>query len=88
MIAALPSGTGTPPAGGLGYHGFTLLIRRAGQTDQTLVAYRAVVAAPGTESRPYRLDPGRTIERFLLETGRATLAAAEVAAVDADLAAK
>jgi len=86
-IAALPNTTGTPPQGGLGYHGFTLLVDRPGQADETLVAYRGTVAAQGVGASTYRIDGGRTVERLLLETGRSTLAAHEVAAVEADLAA-
>ena len=87
-IEALPAAAGTPPQGGLGYHGFVLVIRRAGQADQTLVAYHGTVAEPGAAPRPYRSDRGRTIERSLLDVGRSRLAATEIAAVEADLAAK
>jgi len=84
-IAALPVAAGTPPEGGLGYHGFTLVLRRAGQADETLIAFRATVAPPGVGPRPYRIDTERTVERLLLETGRATLTPAEIAVVEADL---
>jgi len=83
--AALPAAIGTPPEGGLGYHGFTLVLRRPGQADETLIAYRGTVSSPGAGARPYRADPGRTVERLLLETGRATLTPTEIAAVEADL---
>jgi len=86
-IAALPMTTGTPPEGGLGYHGFTIVMHRAGQTDETLVAYRASVAPPGTGPRAYRADPGRTVERLLLDTGRAKLTAMEISVVGSDLTA-
>ncbi|HYO42695.1 MAG TPA: hypothetical protein VES19_05795 [Candidatus Limnocylindrales bacterium] len=85
IIDRLPTATGTPPQGGLGYHGFTLVIRRAGQPDTTLVAYRGAVAPPGVGPRPHLADPGRTLERSLLDAGRSTLAPVEVAAVEADL---
>jgi hypothetical protein len=85
-IAALPVTTGTPPEGGLGYHGFTLLLSRPGQAEETLVAYRGTVAPPGVGPRPYRIDTGRTVERLLLDSGRSVLAPPEVAAVEADLA--
>jgi hypothetical protein len=87
IIDGLPTVTGTPPQGGLGYHGFTLVVRRAGQADTTLVAYRGAVAPPGVGPRPYLADPGRTLERSLLDAGRSTLAPVEVAAVEADLVA-
>jgi hypothetical protein len=86
-IAGLPVTTGTPAAGGLGYHGFTLLLDRPGQTAKTLVAYRGTVAPPGVDRRPYRVDSDRTVERLLLEAGRPMLTPVEVAAVEADLAA-
>ena len=86
-IEALPVATGTPPQGGLGYHGFTILIRRPGQADETLVAYRGTVAPMGTGPRTYRIDDGRTVERLLLDFGRSTLNPTEVAAVEADFAA-
>lgn len=87
LIDGLNAVVGTPPQGGLGYHGFTLVVRSAGHADETLVAYRGEVAAPGSGPRSVRLDPGRTVERLLLGTGRDGLTAAEVAAVEADLAA-
>jgi predicted small lipoprotein YifL len=85
-IAALPVTTGTPPEGGLGYHGFTLLLGRPGKADETLVAYRGIVAPPGVDPRPYRIDAGRTVERLLLHSGRSILTPTEVAAVEVDLA--
>lgn len=84
-IAALPVATGTPPEGGLGYHGFGVVLRQPGRADETVVAYRSTVAPPGVDPRPYRSDPGRTVERLLLDTGRAMLTSAEIAAVEADL---
>ena len=84
-IEALPVTTGTPPQGGLGYHGFTILIRRPGQADETLVAYRGTVAPQGAGPRTYRIDQGRTVERLLLYFGRPMLATHEIAAVEADL---
>ena len=65
-----------------------LLIRRAGQADQILVVYRGSAAQAGTAPPPYRSDPGRTIERLLLDIGRSRLAAVEIAAIEADLAPK
>lgn len=91
-IDALPIAVGGPPEGGLGYHGFTIVLRVAGEADRTLVAYRGTVTPPGTEAPPgtgapaYLDDPERSIERFLLETGRAHLAAPEIAELEANLA--
>jgi hypothetical protein len=84
-INALPTTTGTPPQGGLGYHGFTVVMHRAGHADETLVAYRATVAPAGTAPRAYRADPGRTVERLLLDTGRSRLTPMEISVVESDL---
>ena len=64
-LAALPDGSGTPPVGGLGYHGFW--ITRPGSV---LVAYLGAVAPPGDGPRAMKADPTRSIERCLLETSR------------------
>jgi len=86
-LAALPTRTGTPVEGGLGYHGFTLLLRRSEQADATLVAYRGIVAPQGVGPRSCWIDVGRAVERLLLDTGRPVLTPTEVAVVEADLAA-
>ena len=65
MLASLANVTGTPPVGGLGYHGFTIALPSGVE-----VAYRGAIAAPGTGPRAMTSDPGRSIERFLLETSR------------------
>lgn len=65
MLASLVYGTGTPPVGGLGYHGFTITMPAS-----TLVAYRGAIAAPGEAPRAVWSDPTRSIERFLLESSR------------------
>jgi hypothetical protein len=85
-IAALPVASGTPPEGGLGYRGFSLLLGYSDQADKTLTAYRGVVAPPSAGVRSVYLDDGRTIERMLLDLGRPRLEAAVVRAVEADLA--
>ena len=82
MIASLPEQFGIPPEGGLGYHGFTIEL-----PGQTLIAYRGTIAAPGSGARPYRVDGLRLVERFLLESGRAHLVAAEIAEAERGLAA-
>jgi len=85
-IAALPVATGTPPEGGLGYRGFSLLLQFPAQADQTLVAFRGLVAPLGVGARSVYVDDGRTIERLLLDTGRSILNSDEIAAVEADFA--
>lgn len=76
-VAALADSTGTPPTGGLGYHGFTILL-----PGRTLVAYRGVVAATGDGPRILLADPARTVEGYLLQTSRPHLTADEYAAVE------
>lgn len=85
LLDDLPGASGVPPEGGLGYHGFRLVVRTAGQADEHLVAYRGAVAEPGAGARSYRQDEARSIERYVLETGRSHLTPTEVAAVEADL---
>ena len=86
QVAGLPVATGTAPQGGLGYHGFSILVQQPGQPDQTYVAFRGAVTTPGDAPGTYRADPQRTVETALLETGRSHLAAAEIAVVEANLA--
>ena len=80
-IEALPETAGTPPEGGLGYHGFTVV--RGGRT---LAAYLGVVSAGGSGPQVLRPDPARTVERLLLELGRTQLTPAEIAEVERSLA--
>lgn len=76
-LAALPDSAGTPPVGGLGYHGFTI-----SRPASTSVAYRGVVAAPGEGRRAMKTDPTRTVERYLLQTSRPHVTQAEYAAAE------
>ncbi len=85
QLAGLPAATGAPPQGGLGYHGFSIIVQQSGQPDQTFVAFRGAVTSPADAPGTYRADPQRTVEGALLETGRPHLAAAEIAAVETDL---
>jgi hypothetical protein len=82
-IQALPQVAGTPPEGGLGYHGFTVA-----SPGRTLTAYQGVVSTGGGGGPTVlRSDPGRTVERLLLELGRTHLAPAEIAEAERSLAA-
>lgn len=81
LLANLPEGTGTPPVGGLGYHGFTIVL-----PGGTLIAYHGMVAPPGEGSRTVKADPTRSVERYLLETSRSHVAAGEAAEVERALA--
>jgi hypothetical protein len=85
LLGALPAATGIPPEGGLGYHGFAIAVTRPGQADEYLIAFRGAVASPGTGLRVHRVDAGRAVERFLLETGQPSLSAAEINQVEMDL---
>jgi hypothetical protein len=80
-IQALPEAAGSPPEGGLGYHGFT--VARAGIN---VTAYLGTVWAGGSGPQVIRQDPGRTVERLLLELGRAELTPEEIAEVERSLA--
>ncbi len=80
-LMALPDGTGSPPAGGLGYHGFTIM-----RPGSTLVAYLGAVASPGDGPRTVKADPTRSIERYLLETSRPHVTADEYEAAKRALA--
>lgn len=86
LLGSLPSTVGEPPEGGLGYHGFFLTPSSIGQPGWTLVAFRGAIAAPGSGSRPYLVDRDRTVERYLLDSGRSHLTAEEIEAVESDLA--
>ncbi len=76
-LAGLSEVIGTPPVGGLGYHGFAIE-RPAG----TVIAFDAAVAPPGDGERTYLADPDRTIERLLLETARAHVSGNELTEVE------
>jgi hypothetical protein len=81
IIAALPEVVGTPPTGGLGYHGFTVT-----GSEGAWTAYLGTVA-PSTEGTlAYRSDPERLVEHFLLDTGRPYLVEEEIAEVERSLA--
>ena len=85
LVGALPSTVGDPPHGGLGYHGF-VLTTSGGPADGTLVAYRGAIADLGSGPRTYLVDVDRTVERYLLKSGRSHLTTGEVDAVETDLA--
>jgi hypothetical protein len=86
QLASLPVANGAPPQGGLGYHGFSMLVHEVGGADQTIIAYRGAVTGPGDAPGTYRADPQRTVEQSLLQAGRSHLAAIEASVVEADLA--
>ena len=79
-IQALPEAAGSPPEGGLGYHGFTVV--RGGSN---LTAYLGTIWAGGSAPQGVRRDPERTVERLLLELGRTELTPEEIAVVERSL---
>ena len=79
-IQALPEAAGSPPEGGLGYHGFT--VARGGSN---VTAYLGTVWAGGGGPQVIRRDPERTVERLLLELGRTELTPEEIAEVEQSL---
>lgn len=85
LVEALSTAVGDPPAGGLGYHGFYVLISEPGQADRTLVAYRGAVTDSSAGPRTFWQDAERAVEAYLLDTGRPHLTPNEIAAVEADL---
>jgi hypothetical protein len=88
LVTALPQRLGTPHEGGLGYHGFTVRVPSGfgGEgAPRTLLAFEGQVAEVGTGRRSIGIDQSRSVERFLLTTGRARLDGTEVSVVAGDL---
>lgn len=81
LLAALPQSTGTPATGGLGYHGFTIVL-----PGRALIAYGGAVAAPGQGARSFLGDPTRSVEHYLLEISRAHVLAIEYAETERAIA--
>jgi hypothetical protein len=79
LIAALPVVQGMPQEGGLGYHGFTVAITAADGSVTTVTAYAKTIAPAGAAADRFWRDDAGLVERFLLETGRPSLTAAEYA---------
>lgn len=80
LLAGLRRADGVAPMGGLGYHGFTIV-----GVDGTFVAFQGIVSH--TSDPAYLLvDPQRSAEQFLLDTGRSHLTSEEIAAVNETLA--
>ena len=76
LIASLPTHTGLPASGGLGYHGFSII-----RSDTTQIAYQGTVASSDPKAETYRVDASFSVERFLLDTGRGVLNDVEIAEV-------
>jgi hypothetical protein len=89
LVTALPQRLGIPRQGGLGYHGFTIDVPSGFGGEgaaRTLVAFEGEVAEFGTGSRSIGIDQRRSVEHFLLETGRARLGAVEVSVAEGAIA--
>lgn len=75
-LAALTRVDESAPAGGLGYHGFTIVT-----PDGTLVAYAGKVLSADSDPSYVLDDPDHTIERLLLDTARPHVSAEELRVV-------
>jgi hypothetical protein len=76
LIASLPTHTGAPASGGLGYHGFSII-----RSDTTQIAFQGTVASSDPKTDTYRVDATFSVERFLLDTVRGVLNDVEIAEV-------
>ena len=87
LMATLPTRTGVPITGGLGYHGFTISRGPAdvGSSPSVTVAFRGQVAELGSGAREIRIDDTRNVEATLLNDVRAGLTAEEIAIIEQDL---
>ena len=80
LLESLPRVDGPAPSGGLGYHGFTIERLMPEGMPRVLVAFEGTVSDPFSSYLSYLDDPERSVERFLLESGRGQLSAVEIAA--------
>ena len=79
LLETLPRVGGSAPSGGLGYHGFWIeRVTREGM-PRLLVAYEGTVSDPLSSHLSYLDDPERSVEHFLLESGRDQLSTVETA---------
>jgi hypothetical protein len=84
LLEAMPRVDGSPPSGGLGYHGFWIERLTPDGMPRLLVAFEGTVSDPAWSHLSYLDDPRRSVERFLLESGRDRLSAAEITAPGLD----
>ncbi len=84
LLESLPRVDGSPPSGGLGYHGFGIERLTPEGMPRLLVAFEGTVSDPLSSHLSYLDDPERSVERFLLESGRDRLSAVEIAAPGLD----
>jgi hypothetical protein len=84
LLESLPRVDGSPPSGGLGYHGFTIERLTPEGMPRLLVAFDGTVSDPASSHLSYLDDPDRSVERLLLESGRDQLSADELMAPGLD----
>jgi hypothetical protein len=84
LLEALPRVDGSPSSGGLGYHGFFIERLTPEGMPRLLVAFEGTVSDPLSSHLSYLDDPERSVERFLLDTGRDRLSEAEIVAPGLD----
>ena len=84
LLESLPRVDGSPPSGGLGYHGFAIERLTPEGMPRLLVAFEGTVSDPASSHLSYLDDPDRSVERFLLESGRDQLSAVEIMAPGLD----
>jgi hypothetical protein len=84
LLESLPRVDGSPPSGGLGYHGFGIERLTPEGMSRLLVAFEGTVSDPDSSHPSYLDDPARSVERFLLDSGRDRLSAAEIMAPGLD----
>lgn len=84
LLETLPRVDGSPPSGGLGYHGFLIERLTSEGMPRLLVAFQGTVSDPASSHLSYLDDPDRSAERFLLDTGRNRLSAVEIKAPGLD----
>ena len=87
LLESLPRVDGAAPSGGLGYHGFGIERLTPEGMPRLLVAFEGTVSDPASSHLSYLDDPERSVERFLLESGRDQLSADELLAAGLDPAA-
>jgi hypothetical protein len=84
LLETLPRVDGSAPSGGLGYHGFTIERLTPEGMTRLLVAFEGTVSDPLSSRLSYLDDPGRSVERLLLDSGHDRLSAIEIMAPGLD----
>ncbi|QFZ20661.1 hypothetical protein [Saccharothrix syringae] len=83
-VAALPAASPTALANPLGYRGFLVHVRGEERKSEVAVQEGSVQSTAGGTTT-YLGDPGRALERWLLDTGRPSLPPELVEAVERSL---